>query len=206
MTADDEGFLARWSRRKRADAAEPEEGERAIVPVAEAPSEAASPADADPKAAVELPPVETLGADDDYTAFLRPGVPLEVSLRGLRRAWVADPRIADFRGMADYDWDFHAPGYGALKATDDLADLARRVFDGAKAERGPAPDDAPPAAEPVPFPPDDGAADRPEADAAPVVTAAIEDVPEPPVPPAAEAGPAPAEPLAPRRHGGALPR
>ena len=67
-------------------------------------------------------------------------MPAEVARLALRKAWVSDPKIADFRGFAEYDWDCNAPGYGALRATDNVADLLDAVF----GDRPPEP------AEPVP--------------------------------------------------------
>lgn len=100
------GFLTRWSRRKAASrqAAPPETPELTQdVPV------------------LELPPIESLGADSDYTAFLARGVSQAVQAEALRIAWTSDPAIANFRGMAEYAWDFNAPGYGDLAPGDDAA-------------------------------------------------------------------------------------
>ena len=45
----------------------------------------------------------------------------------LRRAWVADPAIRDFIGMAENQWDFTDPnamfGFGPLRSTDNVAEL-----------------------------------------------------------------------------------
>lgn len=98
------GFLARWSRRKAASRQAPE-----------------TPEPTPDEAAVELPPIESLGADSDYTAFLARGVSQAVQAQALRIAWASDPAIADFRGMAEYAWDFNAPGYGELAPGDDVA-------------------------------------------------------------------------------------
>lgn len=103
------GFLSRWSRRKAA----------------------ARPAEVEPAAPAEqpvLPPIESLGADSDYGVFLARGVGAAVQRQALQKAWTTDAGIAAFRGMADYDWDFNAPGYGALRATDNVAQLLRAVL------------------------------------------------------------------------------
>jgi len=135
-----ENFIARWSRRKReaADEAEatkpaaaasiPDEGAHADdeqgeagtpVPARSGASEPASEFDW-----TKLPPVETITAESDIRAYLRPGVPPELSRAALRRAWAADPKIRDFVGLADYDWDFNTPGaiagFGPLEMTDEL--------------------------------------------------------------------------------------
>lgn len=108
-----EPFLKRWSRRKV------EAQREAPPPPAEAP-----PAEPPP----DLPPLESLGRDSDYTAFLREGVPQALRLAALRKAWSSDPAIAGFRGFAEYDWDFNAPGYGQLLPVDDVAALCRRAL------------------------------------------------------------------------------
>src|SRR5206468_2882356 len=81
-----------------------------------------------------LPPIESITADTDIRAFLAPGVPSELTLAALRRAWIADPKIRDFVGLADYDWDFNAAkaatGFGPLELTDDLRDQVVQMFSG----------------------------------------------------------------------------
>ncbi|QCO03639.1 DUF3306 domain-containing protein [Azospirillum argentinense] len=123
-----EGFLSRWSRRKqeaRTAPVEPpeppEERDAAEEPQAIA---APPPEPFDPES---LPPVESLGADSDYTGFLASNVPQELKRLALRKAWTSDPVIAGFRGFAEYDWDCNAPGYGKLLATDRIADLLDRI-------------------------------------------------------------------------------
>lgn len=133
---DPEGFLARWSRRKREAALEPDE------PLAEETGAAAQPEETEEPE--PLPPIDSLGADSDYTRFLAAGVPEEVKRLALRRAWVSDPKIAEFRGFGEYDWDFNAPGYGQLLPTDDVQRLVEAVFRDAP--------DPPPEAEPEPLP------------------------------------------------------
>jgi hypothetical protein len=125
-------FLARWSRLKgearRGAAADP------APPPAADPAARESAADsvtADEIAA--LPKVEELTADSDVTAFLRHGVPASLRNAALRRMWLLDPAIRDFAGHArDYDYDWNtpggAPGYGALRADEDVAAMVRRVM------------------------------------------------------------------------------
>ncbi|HYD29581.1 MAG TPA: DUF3306 domain-containing protein, partial [Azospirillaceae bacterium] len=99
--ADRESFFSRWSRLKR----EEKPAEETPAPVEE------EEAVVDPET---LPPIDTLGADSDYRQFLMRGVPAELKRLALRKAWASDPVIANFRGLAEYDWDFNAPGYGQL--------------------------------------------------------------------------------------------
>jgi hypothetical protein len=83
-----------------------------------------------------VPPIESIAADSDIRAFLAPGVPPELTRAALRRAWTADPDIRNFVGLADYDWDFNAPGsmagFGSLEMTDELRRVAAQII-------GPAP-------------------------------------------------------------------
>ncbi|CAO3380065.1 DUF3306 domain-containing protein [Azospirillum argentinense] len=128
MDDESEGFLSRWSRRKQEARAEPvvspeppEERDAAEEPQAIA---VPPPEPFDPES---LPPVESLGADSDYTGFLASNVPQELKRLALRKAWTSDPVIAGFRGFAEYDWDCNAPGYGKLLPTDRIADLLDRI-------------------------------------------------------------------------------
>src|SRR5262249_1692804 len=79
-----------------------------------------------------LPPVESIDGGTDVSAFLRPGVPAELTQAALRRAWSADPTIRDFVGLAENSWDFNAPGgvpgFEPLRAIDDVQRLAAQVM------------------------------------------------------------------------------
>jgi hypothetical protein len=143
-----ENFLLRWSRRKQAatQAAEPAKS-------APRPESAAAQHDAagtrepqsrntsgaaqnapDPGApaldSTSLPAIEAITAATDIRAFLAAGVPAELTRAALRRAWTSDPKIRDFVGLADYDWDFNTPGsmagFGPLEGADALRVQAAR--------------------------------------------------------------------------------
>jgi hypothetical protein len=128
-----ESFFQRWSRRKRAAGAAP----AADAAVAPDPPSTAAPAAAGAEAALPevdlaaLPPLESITATTDITGYLAPGVPAELTRAALRRAWVADPAIRDFVGIAENQWDFTAPealpGFGAL-AEDEVRRLVDEVF------------------------------------------------------------------------------
>ena len=60
--------------------------------------------------------------------FLKAAVPDALRLAALRKAWSTDSEIAGFRGFADYDWDFNAPGYGKLLPIDDIRKLCDAIF------------------------------------------------------------------------------
>lgn len=134
----DDNFLSRWSRRKRA-VIESERAERAQIDAAEQTeptSDAVGPASdsAEPPFDLStLPSLESITAETDITAFLRSGVPGALRHAALRRAWVADPAIRDFKGLAENAWDFNDPtamaGFGPLEhSPDQLQQLASKVF------------------------------------------------------------------------------
>ncbi len=136
----DEEFLARWSRLKR----ETRAGNDALQPAE--PTQAPSPAP--PSNAVEdpgapevdlsnLPPIDSIDAGTDITAFLRKGIPQELSRAALRRAWTADPAIRDFIGLAENAWDFNdpnaMPGFGPLDCSEaELRGLVDRIVGGVR--------------------------------------------------------------------------
>jgi hypothetical protein len=142
-----EKFLSRWARLKR-EAAETPDGAapeaaaeeaardlRADTPAAEAP---ASPAPESGFDLAALPPIESITATTDIRAFLAPGVPPELTRAALRRAWVADPTIRDFVGIAENQWDFNdpnaIPGFGSLGPLDDVRRLVAQVIGGPRNE------------------------------------------------------------------------
>ena len=65
-----------------------------------------------------LPSLDSIRAQTDITVFLQSGVPTELRLAALRRAWTMDPAIRDFKELAENDWDFNdlnsIPGFGEL--------------------------------------------------------------------------------------------
>jgi hypothetical protein len=134
----DEQFLARWSRRKqeaKANHAEsaPEEGAEAH---GSAPSDLAAGEPVPPEVDLSsLPPIESIDACTDVKAFLRKGIPQELSRAALRRAWSADPAIRDFVGLAENAWDFNDPnamaGFGPLDCSAEQLDaFVRRIVGG----------------------------------------------------------------------------
>src|SRR6059058_144326 len=135
----DEEFLARWSRRKREAKAAvdaPPPTEPAETPDAAPSATAEKPANAEVDLA-NLPPFESITAATDITAFLRHGIPPELSRAALRRAWAADPAIRDFVGLAENAWDFndpHAmPGFGPLDCSEEqLGALVDRIVGGVR--------------------------------------------------------------------------
>jgi len=164
-----ENFIARWSRRKRESA---EEDAEATKPAAApgVPDESTHTDDDGGRASgapptrggasepasefdwTKLPPVETITAESDIRAFLRAGVPPELTRAALRRAWAADPKIRDFVGLADYDWDFNTPGaiagFGPLEMSDEVRRqivqmIGSSLTEGELDQAAPTPEDAP---------------------------------------------------------------
>jgi Protein of unknown function (DUF3306) len=144
-----ENFMQRWSRRKRAaktptsdetepPSGEPREADASSPPSTPAESEAHGPA----FDITTLPPIDSITATSDVRAFLAAGVPEGLTRAALRRAWMIDPTIRDFVGLAENQWDFTkpdgVPGFGSLELTPELRRIAASVF-------GDAPGHVPPA-------------------------------------------------------------
>jgi hypothetical protein len=152
-----------------------------------------------------LPPLESLGPDSDYAVFLKKGVPEALRIAALRKAWMSDPFIRDFRGPAEYAIDYTTSEFD-LRPTDDVAKMLDRIFppqpaQGADAAQPPAAQTAPtqpakasPAA--IPVGPTPAELNLPQKR---VEAPAAQELP--PAAPA-ESSAAPARR---RRHGGALP-
>jgi len=130
----EEDFLTRWSRRKRqsADVGKP--------PAEPAPRDAEFPQQTGPIAAptepfdpATLPPIDSITALSDISAFLQKGVPPELTRAALRRVWTADPAIRDFVGLAENAWDFTdpnaMPGFGPLELNDEVRRMIAGIVD-----------------------------------------------------------------------------
>jgi Protein of unknown function (DUF3306) len=135
-----ENFLKRWSQRKLAERerSKDEHATNQNAPV-EHDAAAAEPPQIDGvvKATDEtfdladLPAIDSIAANTDVTAFLRPGVPPDLTRAALRRAWTSDPAIRDFVGLVENGWDFNDPsamaGFGTITA-DEVARLASKII------------------------------------------------------------------------------
>ncbi|MCK1546541.1 DUF3306 domain-containing protein [Bradyrhizobium sp. 160] len=202
----EEEFLARWSRRKREAQAEPAEPARAQPTPQSAAKHDESEFDLS-----SLPSIDEINAATDITAFLRKGIPQELSRAALRRAWTTDPAIRDFVGLAENAWDFNdptaMPGFGPLDcSSEQLAALVDRIIGGVREAVQSLPEPSIEAA-------DSSAAELDQADAAGasdiVGTAGATERPATSVavqPSVAERSADFAEPIRHRIHGGALPR
>ena len=100
--ADDEPFLQRWSRRKR-EAGQGIDEEKAPPPSSGAAEAATAPAE--PPAVPELPDIDSLGQDSDYSAFMAPGVDGSLRRQALRKLF-SSPKFNVCDGLDDYCEDF----------------------------------------------------------------------------------------------------
>ncbi len=223
--AEKEGFLSRWSRRKRDAVERPLPEAAPDAPLAEGtlaeataddeqlPGRAACPIPEVPEIdPASLPPVESLTIESDFGQFLRPGVPTLLRNAALRRMWSLDPAIRDYIGPVDYQWDFNTPGGLPFGFSNELVgDVSKLLAQAIGKIEELAPDDAPhdapgqAQAEAEPPEPVPEASPVPE-DPMPALVAqgSGEDVSKAETPPELLADLDP--PLVPRRrHGGALP-
>lgn len=116
------GFLSRWARLKAEAQApdlssdpaapdlapevadQPEASAVPAVPEDAAPAEAAAEEEAfDP---ADLPDVESLTAESDYSVFMDARVPEDLRNSALRKLWTSDPVYAVRDGLNDYDEDY----------------------------------------------------------------------------------------------------
>lgn len=196
MSREDDGFLTRWARRKA------EVKREAAAALAVVPPEAEAPAEPEPAFDVSLlPSIEGLTGSSDITMFLQKGVPEALKNAALRKTWASDPAIRDYIGLADFQWDFNAPGaitgYGELAAGTDITAMMADITDHHLKQVAEVVQEAIDA--PAVPPPD--AAVALESDTEPDSLAGLEAPAEDEVEPAQVAHLAPR-----RRHGGATPR
>ena len=102
LSGEAESFLARWSRRKQAARAG---AAAADDPGAAQPPPAAAPAPAPVLTDADMPPIEGLGADDDYSGFLSPGVSEPLRRQALRRLF-GSPEYNVGDGLDSYSGDY----------------------------------------------------------------------------------------------------
>lgn len=146
----DETFLSRWSRLKR-QSAEPVPEPLAEEPPAQLPEpvpdegaeaagETAEAAEADDPLK-DLPPVEELTRESDYTPFLRAEVPEDLHRQALRKLWTSDPVFANDDGLKDYADDYaslftgNVPVKTLYRVGKGFLDAAEEATERADAER-----------------------------------------------------------------------
>jgi hypothetical protein len=113
-----EGRLSRWSRLKTQARAGQDVSE-----LAEAPADGAVPATIEDESEEndfvleDLPDIETLNKDSDFTPFLNVNVPDQLRRLALKKLWASDPAFASLDGLNDYDEDYSALGMIAEKVS-----------------------------------------------------------------------------------------
>ncbi len=113
-----DSFLSRWSRLKRREEAP------GISPEME-PEPAPPPTETPPTEILaetldvlkDLPSLESLTAESDFTPFLRNGVPETLHRQALRKLWLSDPVYANDDGLKDYAGDYTSLFSGAVVKT-----------------------------------------------------------------------------------------
>jgi hypothetical protein len=195
-----DGFLSRWSRRKR--------GLEQQAPAPAAPAHPAPAVVEEEFDLASLPPLESLGAGSDLSAFLHAKVPALLRQAALRRVWAADPGIRDFTGPADYAWNYNdpngVPGFALNLGDVDLKKLLAQAIGAPEETEAGTTEDSPAAPAHT--------EDEPmitEAPALPPPDDPVRLTEAPAVEPAPSAPAEVAEPMpqpVPRRHGGAMPR
>jgi hypothetical protein len=86
-----------------------------------------------------LPSLDSIDGKTDISVFMQPGVPTDLRVAALRRAWSADPEIRDFKGLAEIDWDFtlasSIPGFGELEPDLDGSMLAQAIGENPRSDQ-----------------------------------------------------------------------
>jgi len=132
--AAEEPFLRRWSRLKADSASRPADAD---VP-APLPGEAADPASADAQAGSEgeplppgdedMPPIESLGEDSDFSGFMSPRVSAALRKQALRKLF-RSPKFNVISELDDYIDDYrNYPALGDI-VTSDMKHAAARFLE-----------------------------------------------------------------------------
>jgi hypothetical protein len=98
-TKTDDDFLNRWSRRKQQALGEQQQSENKDTQIAIENTETQLPTDAD------MPPIESLTEDSDYSGFLSPKVSEALRKQALRKLFHG-PAFNICDGLDDYDGDY----------------------------------------------------------------------------------------------------
>lgn len=137
-----ENFVSRWSRLKRESGSRRKRKTELRESTAPVGAAATTPANVDEPAETRtpatptfdpasLPSIDSIAGNTDIRIFLQSGVPAELTEAALRRAWVSDPTIRDFIGIAENQWDFTnpttIPGFGPLQEVNDKLSLIEQA-------------------------------------------------------------------------------
>ena len=115
MTIDQDeesGFLNRWVQRKAAVREEELEKKTDIPDAQDArlPVDGNAENDEEEINPEDLPDIDTLDKDSDYTVFMKKGVPEKLKRLALRKLFHSDPALAVLDGLNDYDEDYSMIG------------------------------------------------------------------------------------------------
>ena len=141
--------LHRWSERKtQARREEAPASEEQPVAVVEGEDVVEGEENEPATVAVEdLPDIDSLNADSDYTVFMGKGVPETLKNLALRKLWRSDPVLANVDGLVDYGEDFtvselvgdavktaYRVGKGFIDEAEDLAEEEEQGESGEEVE------------------------------------------------------------------------
>lgn len=141
MSTGKKSRMAEWSQRKLAGTAEREAG---TAPAHDPALPASSPSAGDAleddggeghsPADLELPDIDSLDGESDFSVFMRDGVPEDLRRLALRKLWASDPVYANLDGLNDYD-----PGEMSflVQVAETAQDMLRKALDGEDAGEGP---------------------------------------------------------------------
>jgi hypothetical protein len=137
-----EDFLSRWSRRKRADgkAAEQPAARTAATAVGMPSREVAPEVDEGPLQELtdaDMPPLDSLDRDSDFSVFMSPGVSEQLRTQALRKLFHL-PAFNVTDGLNDYDEDYtQFAGLGNLVTQEMQRMLKRELQAGIEPETEP---------------------------------------------------------------------
>ena len=121
----------RWARLKQEAMSARRSEVASMSAEAVAPRPGTDGAENEPFDPASLPSIDSIAADTDISAFLQRNVPVELTRTALRQAWVRDPAIRDFVGIAENQWDFNdpngIPGFGPLGTVEGQAAFLSQV-------------------------------------------------------------------------------
>lgn len=119
MTGNEDNFISRWSKRKRAVEKEETQAEENLAPDQETPEETVPAEDEESRAnreAAEAVNIDELAYESDFSLFMRRGVPAALKKQAMRKLWTSNPILANLDGLNDYEEDFNNPAHNVYKS------------------------------------------------------------------------------------------
>ena len=111
--AQDENFLKRWSDLKTADRSDTiNRDSNEIVEISKTAGEVNTSTEQEQSSVIpdDLPDIDTLDGDSDYTLFLRNDTPEHLKRLALKKLFNSNPIFAGLDGLNDYDEDYSMIG------------------------------------------------------------------------------------------------